>query len=266
MSSENFSSIAQRYKETSIIQKSAAEILFSLLDLQEGETVLDVGCGTGNLTKKIYDRTHGRTVGIDPSKGMIEESMNSFGDIIEFRVLGAEEMDMENEFNGIFCNSTFQWIRNADTVAANFYRALKKGGRADIQAPGTKKYCSNFLAAVSEVMKNPGTRRYFRNFNDPWFFLDTAEEYSRYFLRQGFSVLLSEIRTMESLHSPEETFQIFASGAIAGYLNKEYYAGGFDESYRMEFVEIVKDSFHKQADSDGKIKLVFNRIFLILEK
>ncbi|MGD0338395.1 MAG: methyltransferase domain-containing protein [Bacteroidota bacterium] len=266
MSSENFSTIAQRYRETSIIQKSAAETLFSLLDLKDGESVLDIGCGTGNLTKKIFDITHGRTVGIDPSKGMIDESIKSYGNIMEFRMMRAEDLDFKNEFDAVFCNSTFQWIRDVDKVTANFYRALKNKGRVGIQAPGRRQYCPNFIAAVSEVLKNPGTREYFRNFKHPWFFRDSADEYSQYFIRQGFHIALSEIQTMETYHSPEETYEIFASGAIAGYLNKEYYPDGFDESYKKEFERIVKDSFYKQAGSDGKVKLVFNRIFLIAEK
>jgi trans-aconitate 2-methyltransferase len=55
-----FSEIAKRYRETSLVQQSAAETLFRLLAIGGSEDVLDVGCGTGNLTKKIRVATSGQ--------------------------------------------------------------------------------------------------------------------------------------------------------------------------------------------------------------
>lgn len=53
MNNQDFTTIAKRYKETSIIQNSAADILLALLDIKTNESILDVGCGTGKSDKKI---------------------------------------------------------------------------------------------------------------------------------------------------------------------------------------------------------------------
>ncbi len=266
MSNELFSEIAQRYKETSIIQSSAADILFALLDIHKDESVLDVGCGTGNLTKKIYDYSGGYVIGIDPAIGMIKESKKVFGQDIQFEVSSAEEIDFTNQFDVIFCNSTFQWINDVDKVIINFHRALKNGGRIGIQAPARKAYSPNFIAAIDAVRNNSRCAPYIRDFNPPWFFLDTAQEYAACFTRHDFKVAFSEIQTIETFHSPEETYSIFASGAIAGYLNKLYYKHGFDEGYQEAFKDVVRQEFVKQAIYNNKVKLVFNRIYLIAFK
>jgi len=45
----NFSEISQKYESDSVVQKSASDILFDLLDIQAKDDVLDLGCGTGHI-------------------------------------------------------------------------------------------------------------------------------------------------------------------------------------------------------------------------
>lgn len=59
---------------------------------------------------------------------------------------------------------------------------------------------------------------------------------------------------------------IFSSGAIAGYLNQDFYDIEIDEDYMLAFKEIVKDAFIQQANNQGEVELVFNRIFLVVIK
>lgn len=267
MRSMNFTEIASCYEQDSLIQKSAAEKLIGLLDIQGKDDVLDLGCGTGALTRKIKSKTTGLVVGVDPSTGMIceAESGQQSLDIMYDRKT-AEELDYRDKFTVIFCNSAFQWFSASGPALSNCYAALRKGGRMGIQAPATKAYCPNFLKAMDGVATDARTAGTFATFNLPWQFLDSAEEYSALFGRAGFRVPFSAIEEIKTLHSPDEVMTIFESGAAAGYLNQDYYAAPINLAYSAAFREILKESFHKQANHDNKVELTFNRIYLVALK
>jgi len=57
-----------------------------------------------------------------------------------------------------------------------------------------------------------------------------------------------------------------SSGAIAGYLNQDFYDIEIEASYIDSFKEIVKNTFVQQANNQGEVMLVFNRIFLVAIK
>jgi ubiquinone/menaquinone biosynthesis C-methylase UbiE len=267
MSGTGFSSIAPEYGDKSIIQRSASGILFDLLAIGGTEDVLDVGCGTGRITHTIREITTGRVVGVDASEGMIREALAGVGsDRLEFHRKTAEELDFTESFDLAFCNSTFQWFPDPAVALRAIHRALRPGGRVGIQAPAKKEFCPNFITAINQVVSHPGTRSVFSTFRSPWLFLESSDEYAKLFERNGFVVTCARIDRIASLHSPEETFDIFSSGAIAGYLDPSNYGAPFDQGYVDEFKNIIRRSFHAQARSDGRIKLIFHRIYLTAEK
>lgn len=267
MSSANFSEIAKRYERDSLVQKSAAEKLLSLVDIKRNESVLDLGCGPGNLTRRIRTMTDGPVAGIDASAGMISEaeSKSSESDIM-FGKQTVEEMDSRELFDVIFCNSVFQWFRDPERALRNCRSALVKGGRMGIQAPAKKIYCPNFVKAIEAVAGHPRTERIFSRFRQPWIFFDSAGEYSRLFERAGFAVPFAVIEAIKSSHKPDEAMAIFESGAAAGYLNQQFYGTQIDGAYTSAFREIVMESFLGQADGQGQVELIFNRVYLVAVK
>jgi trans-aconitate methyltransferase len=62
--------------------------LIPLLEPQTGESILDIGCGTGHLTKAIAE-SGAHVVGIDSSSGMIETARTTYPDL-EFPVRAKE--------------------------------------------------------------------------------------------------------------------------------------------------------------------------------
>lgn len=263
----DFSKIAANYEEYSLVQKSAADTLLKLLEIGNGDDVLDLGCGAGNLTGKIRKITDGKVTGIDPSKGMIREAIEkNRGFDTSFEIKSAEEMDYKDCFDVIFCNSVFQWFKDLQKVVENCHTALHKGGRIGVQAPAKKIYSPNFIKAIEKVKEYPGTKEIFIHFNEPWFFLETAGEYSELFEKYGFTVVLSKIDNVRTKHTPEEVFNIFSSGAAAGYLNQDYYDVEIEAGYINSFKEIVRNAFVQQANNHREMELEFNRIFLVAIK
>lgn len=267
MTTTNFTEIASRYERDSLIQKSAAEKLLGLLDIKRNDSVLDLGCGTGNLTRTLRTLTDGTVVGVDPSTGMIREAETARqGLSITFGVNTAEQLDYRDRFTVIFCNSVFQWFTDPGRTLGNCYAALRNNGRMGIQAPARSDYCPNFVKAIEMVAHDARTAKTFSGFRLPWLFMETASEYSSLFRKAGFTVPFAVIETIKTHHKPDQAMTIFESGAAAGYLNQQFYDTRIDEGYSNAFREIVKGSFEQQANEQGQIELVFNRIYLIAEK
>ncbi|MEW5756293.1 MAG: methyltransferase domain-containing protein [Pseudomonadota bacterium] len=112
--------------------------------LRSGEHVLDVGCGTGVLTRLAAATvgSAGYVVGIDPSPGMLAKARrNATGTPVEFR-LGAIEALPFHDASFDLVLSSFMMHHLPPEVKraglAEVYRVLKPGGRllvVDIDKP-----------------------------------------------------------------------------------------------------------------------------------
>lgn len=263
----DFSDIAVRYEDFSLVQRSAGDLLLNLLDIGSNEDVLDLGCGAGNLTRKIREITKGRVIGVDPSEGMIKEAIEKNRDLdITFGIKSGEVLVYQDCFDVIFCNSAMQWFKAPERIIKNCHTALRKTGRVGVQAPAKSTYSPNFIHAIEKVKKDQRTKDIFSHFKNPWFFCETSDEYKTLFEMAGFNVAFSKIDTIKTIHTPEDVYKIFSSGAVAGYLNRDFYDVEINEEYIDTFKQIIRDSFTQQANNEGMVELIFNRLFLIAVK
>lgn len=221
MSEFNFTQIARRYEKESVVQRAAAEVLLSLLEIGPREDVLEIGCGTGHLAARISRITSGRVMGIDPSPGMIAEAQSKYASKqLSFELTPAEDLSADHEFDVIFCNSALQWFRDPERALKACHRALRPGGRMGVQAPARHDYCPNFIEAIANVARHPKTAATYSRFRSPWFFCESAVAYAEIFRRAGVLVPFARIEPTAARVSPEQALKVFESGAAAGYLNR----------------------------------------------
>ena len=92
------------YSRRSSLQEAMAEEVLALLDLDDTERVLDVGCGDGKITAQVAARVpRGAVVGVDASQEMITFAATHFGPAVRpnlrFEVADALRLPFKNEFD-----------------------------------------------------------------------------------------------------------------------------------------------------------------------
>jgi trans-aconitate methyltransferase len=150
-----------------------------LLAPRPGERILDLGCGDGALTKKLVDLGC-EVVAIDSSAPQVQAA-RKLG--LDAHVLGGENLPFKEEFDAVFSNAVLHWIKDADTMIAGVYRALRPEGRFVAECGGYG--CVNKVrTALVQALDRRGIDGESRV---PWYF-PTPGDYATRLERAGFRV------------------------------------------------------------------------------
>lgn len=159
------------------------EQLLELLSAKAGERILDLGCGTGQLTEKIA-QTGAIAMGIDYSAEMIEKAKQNYSHL-QFDVADARNFQVKEPFDAVFSNAALHWINEPEAVINCIWKALKPGGRfvAEFGGKGNVKAIVNALNQVLQEFGYP----FLENAN-PWYF-PSIGEYAKLLENRGFEVV-----------------------------------------------------------------------------
>jgi trans-aconitate 2-methyltransferase len=160
--------------------------LVELLNPQPGEFILDLGCGTGELTAAIAS-SGARVMGLDADPAMITTARQQFPHL-HFEVADARHFSLSAPVHGIFSNAVFHWIGEPAAVAARMGAALQPGGRlvAEFGGQGNMATVLQAIATARDALgygPAPAT---------PWYF-PALGEYASLLEAQGFEVQFARL-------------------------------------------------------------------------
>lgn len=154
----------------------------ALLRPRKDERILDLGCGTGDLTNEIA-QSGADVTGMDMSENMLEAARGKYPHI-PFVAGNGEDFRHQSEFDAVFSNAALHWMTRADDVAANIWNALKPGGRFIAEFGGQGNIACVLDALSGVLAEDYGIDAAARN---PWYF-PSIGQYSALLERTGFRV------------------------------------------------------------------------------
>lgn len=148
----------------------------SRLAPRPGETVVDVGSGTGEVVVGFARLVGaaGRVVGVEPNPAMrgIASTRSGFLPGVEFVDGAAEELPFEDAtVDVVFCERVFQHLDDPDAAVREFARVLRPGGRValldsdwatSITHPGDPDVIERYQSVMFRQWPNPFSGRRLR--------------------------------------------------------------------------------------------------------
>ena len=127
---KNFSKCAEFYDRYANIQRLTASRLIGLTPDAGVKNILEIGCGTGNYTAMLKEKFKAaRIKTVDISKEMVGVArLKAEVSGVEFLVADAEKMDLNDNFDLVTSNVSFQWFENMELSIERYKGALSEGG------------------------------------------------------------------------------------------------------------------------------------------
>jgi trans-aconitate methyltransferase len=157
---------AERYegKHSYVWQFGAG--LIDVMAPREGERILDIGCGTGQLTAEIASRG-AQVVGLDSSTNMLGQARQNYPGQ-KFVLADATSFRFPEPFDAVFSNAALHWVKDAEAAVESIALALRAGGRF-VAEFGGKGNIATIMFALGAVFGAEADRRC------PWFYPGIGE-------------------------------------------------------------------------------------------
>lgn len=160
--------------------------LIELLAPKQGEKILDLGCGTGDLAKTLNDLGV-NVVGVDNSKNMITEARNKYPHI-QFLVRDVTDLGYNFEFDAVFSNATLHWVNQPKQALNWIYQSLKQDARF-VAEFGGKGNVQTIINEILHQLKATGIE--YKTKQSPWYY-PSIGEYTSLMEEVGFRVIFAQ--------------------------------------------------------------------------
>ena len=157
---------AATYERNAAPLTAMGEDVLDRLVLAGDETVLDAGCGTGNVTRLLLERLPaGRVIAVDAAPSMVEQARALLPAGTDVRRADLLELDLGEQVDAVLSTATFHWVTDHDLLFRNLHDVLKPGGRLVAQCGGAGNVAA-VKAAGLDVARRAALRRALRRLGD----------------------------------------------------------------------------------------------------
>jgi trans-aconitate 2-methyltransferase len=130
--------------------------LLALVEIRPDLKVVDLGCGTGELTRHLAQALPDSNVtGLDSSPTMLEKAAAYADTGLHFEQ--GDQSQLTGEWDLIFSNAALQWSENHEELIPSLYEKLLPGGQLAVQVPSNHNHISH------QIYRETATEEPFRS-------------------------------------------------------------------------------------------------------
>jgi trans-aconitate 2-methyltransferase len=159
---------------------------------RRNEIVMDVGCGSGLLTRQLAKKVpRGKVYAVDIDSNMIKQAKNNlqFLDNVEIIQSSFTDVKLPRKMDVIFSNSALHWIQDHKKAFQNFWEMLKSMNTSDITDITISSNSNNtgrsgqlliqcggygnlqeIIAILERIIHLDQFKEHFTDWKQPWYF------------------------------------------------------------------------------------------------
>jgi len=238
--------------------------LLKLVDVRPGLKVVDLGCGTGELTRRLADSLpESDVLGLDSSPQMLAKAGAQVGAQglrpleragLTFEL--GDQTHLAGSWDLIFSNAALQWSENHERLVGHLYGRLARGGQIVAQVPSNHRHISHRL--ILETAQEEPFQTILEGFvrHSPVLLI---EEYARLFFDLGAeNIIVFEKVYAHVLENAEAVVEWVSGTALVPYFER---LGG----HRDEFLAVLRQKF-RQAMPGSPVFYPFKRTLFSASK
>ena len=209
---------AREYDQQSAPHEEWQAQILERLQLEGDETVLDAGCGTGRLTKRLVERLpDGKVIGVDASSQMLAKAREHLGDDADLRQQDLTRLDLGDEkVDVVYSSAVFHWLQDHEALFRSLHGVMKPGAALEAQC-GAEGNVAEVMRSLDALTGDERFAPYLRGTPSATNFASVGDTMSR--LEQaGFSDL--KVWTQEWPVKPADPRGYVSSVMLPGHLDR----------------------------------------------
>ena len=214
--------------------------LLALVEPVPGGRAIDLGCGTGELTKTFHESKQLKaTIGLDNSEAMLEKSAAFAGHGLTFKLGTILRFAPRKPLDIIFSNAALQWVGDHPKLFERLADGLAEGGQLSIQMPANHDHPSHINADA--IAREEPFATELDGFQRVWGVLP-PEDYATILFKLGFRDINVRVQIYSHQLPSRDDVVEWVKGTYLtvyqGRLSEESYAA-YLERYRERLREVL---------------------------
>jgi len=223
--------------------------LLKLVEIRQHIKAIDLGCGTGELTRVLADALPESDVtGLDTSSQMLNKAASHMTSNLRFEQ--GDLSQLTGNWDLIFSNAAIQWCEDHEKLIPHFFSKLNSGGQLCIQLPSNHNHISHLL--IRETAKEEPFKKILNGFERIAPVL-TIDQYAKIlFDLNAKDILVFEKIYPHVLEDSDAVVEWISGTALVPYFEKL-------GEHKPEFLETLRRKM-KQSLPDSPLFYPFRRI------